>query len=59
LHRAGWGLDEPCEEFLKDYYAAREVKHVKKASAPTLPKERLWGIKHMHLKDVEELISFE
>jgi hypothetical protein len=59
LHRAGWGLDEPCKEFLEDYLAASEVKHVTKAPAPTVPKEKLWGINRMHLKDVEELIAFE
>ena len=65
-HRAGWGLDEPCEDFLKDYNTIKEVKKTNKKDssgavnhhhAPDADKPRLFGVSHV--KDYEDLVGLE
>ena len=64
-HRAGWGLDDPCEDFLKDYNQVKEVKktttkprHHNPDGSPVDPnKPRLFGVSHV--KDYEDLVGLE
>ena len=59
-HRAGWGLDEPCEDFLKDYNKIKEVKKTTKKHiehGPDSDKPRLFGV--AHVKDYEDLVGLE
>ena len=66
-HRAGWGLDEPCQDFLKDYNEVKEVKKTTKrqhhshhnpdGSPLDTVKPRLFGV--AHVKDYEDLVGLE